>query len=46
MCAGDRVAHLLLKYGKCQFPSMGSTTPSKAANKLAVTVAIGVSPVS
>src|SRR4051794_25511030 len=29
-----------LKYGKCQLPTMGSTTPSSAANRLPVIVAI------
>src|SRR5947209_9735304 len=32
-----------LKYGKCQLPTPGSTTPSSAVNRLAVIVAIGFS---
>ena len=32
-----------LKYGKCQEPTIGSTTPSRAMNMLDVMVAIEVS---
>ena len=36
MGTGHGSGHLVVKYGKCQFPTPGSTTPSRAVNMLAV----------